>query len=111
MKNSTLLCAVLCATLATSLPGSARTVFEAGTGTSPAAAGESTALPPSFVWERVPGLAWRACGAARIEGGVLEVSLPEAGDGWAEADIDLSGYDGRAFEISATVAAEGVAGA
>ncbi|MBR0057030.1 MAG: hypothetical protein IJP66_06840, partial [Kiritimatiellae bacterium] len=30
MKNSTLLCAVLGATLATSLPGSARTVFDAG---------------------------------------------------------------------------------
>ena len=99
--------AILPALLLAALPAA----VAAGTGTGLAVAGESTALPPSFVWERVPGLAWRACGNARIEGGVLEVSLPEAGDGWAEADIDLSGYDGRAFEISATVAAEGVAGA
>ena len=106
-KSNTHLCAILPALLLAAFPAA----VASGTGTCPAAADESTALPPSFVWERLPGLEWRACGDARIEGGVLEVSLSEPGDGWAEADIDLSGYDGRAFEISATVAAEGVVGA
>ena len=77
----------------------------------PVPANESTALPPSFVWERVPGLKWRTTGAATISNGVLEVSLSEVGNGYAEADIDLSGYNGRPFEISATVETEGVADA
>ena len=87
--------AILPALLLAILPAALPAAVATGTVTGPASADESTALPPSFVWERVPGLAWRTCGNARIEGGVMEISLPEAGDGWAEADIDLSGYDGE----------------
>ena len=73
--------------------------------------GEGAALPPSFVWTPVTGLVWRTLGAAKIENGVLTARLDQVGDAYAEAELDLSGYDGRPFELAATVKAEGVADA
>ena len=69
--------------------------------------GEGAALPPSFVWTPVTGLVWRTLGAAKIENGVLTARLDQVGDAYAEAELDLSGYDGRPFELAATVKAEG----
>ena len=75
------------------------------------AADESAALAPSFVWKPLPGLTWRTTGAAKIENGVLTVDLDRVGEAYAQAEIDLSGYDGKAFELAAVVETKGVADA
>lgn len=57
------------------------------------------ALPQQFVWKSLPPLEWNvtcdADGKARIEDGVLTASCAEPGVAIAEAEIDLSEYDGR----------------
>ena len=72
------------------------------------------ALPPQFVWKSIPPPAWRtscdANGSAKIEDGVLTASCATTGVALAEAEIDISEYDGRPFEICAVVTGEGVAG-
>ena len=72
---------------------------------------ESAALPPAFVWKTIPGLVWRTAGPARIENGVLIAELNKVGDAYAQAEIDLSAYDGKPYELTATVEAEGIADA
>ena len=74
-------------------------------------ADESAALAPSFVWKPLAGLTWRTTGAAKIENGVLTVDLDRVDEAYAQAEIDLSGYDGKAFELAAVVETKGVADA
>lgn len=74
-------------------------------------ADESAALPPAFVWKPVPGLVWRTHGSARIENGVLIAELDKVGNAYAQAEIDISAYDGKPYELCATVKAEGIADA
>lgn len=75
------------------------------------AADESAALPPAFVWKPVSGLVWRTHGSARIENGVLIAELDKVGNAYAQAEIDISAYDGKPYELCATVKAEGIADA
>ena len=75
------------------------------------AADESAALPPAFVWKPIPGLVWRTLGSARIEDGVLIAELDKVGNAYAQAEIDLSAYDGKPYELCATVKTEGIADA
>ena len=71
-------------------------------------ADESAALPPAFVWTPIPGLVWKTSGTAKIENGVLTAVCETVGDAYAQAEVDLSGYDGKPFEICAIVKTEGV---
>ncbi|MBQ0032044.1 MAG: cellulase family glycosylhydrolase [bacterium] len=72
------------------------------------AADESAALPPAFVGKPVPGLVWKTVGSARIENGLLIAELDKVGDAYAQAEIDLSAYDRKPYEIAATVRAENI---
>ncbi len=67
-------------------------------------------LAPQFRWKPVPASKWRTHGGAKIENGVLTVTCPEPGKAYAEADLDLSEYDGKAFELAAVFEGKGVGG-
>ena len=60
-------------------------------------------LAPQFRWKPLPEIRWKTHGGARIERGVMTVSLDVPGTAYAEAELDLSEYDGKAFEIAAIV--------
>ena len=67
-------------------------------------------LAPQFRWKPIPAPKWRAYGGAKIENGVLSVSCPEPATAYAEADLDLSEYDGKAVELAVVVEGKGVGG-
>ena len=67
-------------------------------------------LAPQFRWKPLPAPKWKAQGGAKIEGGVLKVSCAEPGTAYAEAELDLTEYDGKAVELSAVVEGKGVGG-
>ena len=67
-------------------------------------------LAPQFRWKPIPVPKWKTQGGAKIENGVLTVSRPEPGTAYAEAELDLSEYDGKAFELAAVFEGKGVGG-
>ncbi len=67
-------------------------------------------LAPQFRWKPVPVPKWKTQGGAKIENGILTVSCAEPGTAYAEAELDLSEYDGKAFELAAVFEGKGVGG-
>ncbi|MBQ6247963.1 MAG: hypothetical protein IJK04_13915, partial [Kiritimatiellae bacterium] len=67
-------------------------------------------LAPQFRWKPIPVPKWKTQGEAKIENGVLTVSCAEPGTAYAEAELDLSEYDGKAVELSLVVEGKGVGG-
>ena len=90
------ICAALCAALVAASAANAQM--------------DGAELAPQFRWKPIPAPKWRAYGGAKIENGVLTVSRAEPGTAYAEAELDLSEYNGKAVELAAIVEGKGVGG-